>query len=143
MYWSNLIRHFKSHWKQHSLWRWFILPHGRFTSNKYFLFFSSFPFSYFRCSCSRKCHSKNVGIFAKVEKTASPSFTEREKKNQALPLSKLSFVLFCWISVVWLIAINFKYSANPITREFHPVWKIQSITFSFFLNYGLPWMGYP
>ena len=34
------------------------LLHWRFTSNKYFSI--SFPFSRFRCFCSRKCHSKNV-----------------------------------------------------------------------------------
>ena len=59
--WFDLIRHSKPHWKQHSLRRLFILPHCRFASNKYFSI--SFLFSRFRCSCSRKCHSKNVVLW--------------------------------------------------------------------------------
>ena len=38
--------------------------------------------------------------------------------------------LFCWI------ATNFNHSANPIAREFHPVWQMRKITlfFSFILS---------
>ena len=50
----------------------------RFASNKYF--FISFPFSRFRCSCSSKCHSKNVEILVKLEKTAFLSLAERRRK---------------------------------------------------------------
>ena len=83
--WFDLIRHSKSHWKQHSLRREFILLHCRFASNKYFSI--SFPFSRFRCSCSRKCHSKNVELFEKLEKTAFLSLAERRRR-------KLKFNLF-------------------------------------------------
>ena len=39
--------------------------------------------------------------------------------------------------VVCLIATNFNHSANPIAREFHPVWQMRKITlfFSFFLEF--------
>ena len=37
--------------------------------------FISFKFSHFRCSCSRKVHSKDVGLFEKLEKTTFLSFT--------------------------------------------------------------------
>ena len=33
--------------------------------------------------------------------------------------------------VVWLITTNFNHSANPIAREFHPVWQMRKITLSF------------
>ena len=45
------------------------------------------------------------------------------------------FCLFCWISVICLIAINFKHSVNPIAREFHPVWQMPKVTFSFILDF--------
>ena len=76
--WFDLIRHSKSHWKQHSLRMGFILQHCWFASNKYFSI--SFPFSPFRCFCSRKCHSKNVELLGKLEKTAFLSLAERRKK---------------------------------------------------------------
>ena len=68
------------------------------------------------------------------EKTAFLSLAEKEEENRVLPLSKSSF---CWISVVCLIATNFKHSANPIAREFHPVWQMRKTTlfFSFFLEF--------
>ena len=59
--WFDLIRHSKSHWKQHSLRMGFIFIHCRFTINKYF--FIPFPFSRFRCSCSRKCHPRKFKIW--------------------------------------------------------------------------------
>ena len=40
----DLIRHSKSHWKRHWLWKIFILPHCWFTSNKYFSFSFHFHF---------------------------------------------------------------------------------------------------
>ena len=57
----------------------------RFASNKYFSI--SFPFSRFRCFCSRKCHSKNAEILGKLEKTAFLSLAERRRR-------KLKFNLF-------------------------------------------------
>ena len=66
------------HWKQHSLRRTCIFLHCILASNKYFSI--SFPFSCFRCSCSRKCHSKNVEILEKLEKTAFLSLSERRRK---------------------------------------------------------------
>ena len=60
----------------------------------------------------------------------------KKKEDQVLLLSKSSFVLFCWISVVCLIATNFNHSANPIAREFHPVWQMRKITL-FFLSFFL------
>ena len=71
--WFDLTRHSKSHWKQHSVWRRFISIHCRFASNKYFSI--SFPFSRFRCSCSRKIHSKMVEIC--VTQYNSSSFIKR------------------------------------------------------------------
>ena len=56
--WFNLIRHSKSHWKQYSLQRIFILQHCRFTRNQYFSI--SFSFSCYRCFCSRRIHSRKV-----------------------------------------------------------------------------------
>ena len=76
--WFDLIRHSKSHWKQHSVRKIFIWIHCRFASNKYFSI--SFPFSHFRCSCSRECHSKKVEILEKLEKTAFLSLAERRRK---------------------------------------------------------------
>ena len=89
--------------------------------------------SCFRCSCSRKYHSKYVErmgwemlLFHFMIK---PHFSHslKEEENQVLSLSKSLFV--------WLIATNFNHSANPIAREFHPVWQMRKITlfFSFFL----------
>ena len=52
--------------------------------------FISFPFSRFRCSCSRKSHSRNVVYFVKLEKTAFLSLAERRKKIE---------FCHCWISV--------------------------------------------
>ena len=63
----------------------FIWMHCRFASNKYFS--TSFPFSRFRCFCSRKCHSKNVEKLEKLEKTAFLSLAERRRR-------KLKFNLF-------------------------------------------------
>ena len=83
--WFDLIRHSKSHWKQHSLRTIFIFIHCWFASNKYFSI--SFPFSRFRCSCSRKYHSKNVVLLEKLEKTAFLSLTKRRRR-------KLKFNLF-------------------------------------------------
>ena len=62
-----------------------IFVHCRFASNKYFSI--PFPFSRFRCFCSRKCHSKNVEILEKLEKTAFLSLAERRRR-------KLKFNLF-------------------------------------------------
>ena len=95
----------------------------------------SFSFSRFRCSCSWTSHSKNVGLFVKLEKTAFLSLAEKEEDNRVLLFSKSSFVLFCWISIVCLIATNFNHSANPIAREFYPVWQMQKITL-FFLSFS-------
>ena len=83
--WFDLTRHSKYHWKQHSLRKLFILLHCWFTSNKYFSI--SFPFSRFRCFCSRKCHSKNTEILGRLEKTAFLSLAERRRR-------KLKFNLF-------------------------------------------------
>ena len=83
--WFDLIRHSKSHWKQHSLRMGFILLHCWFASNKYFSI--SFPFSRFRCFCSWKCHSRNVEILEKLEKTAFHSLVKRRRR-------KLKFNLF-------------------------------------------------
>ena len=101
---------FSSFNKQHSLWRKFIFLHCRFASNKYFSI--SFPFSRFRCSCSRKSHSKNVELFEKLEKTAFLSLAERRRRKSSSVVVEI---------VVCLIATNFNHSANPIAREFHPV----------------------
>ena len=49
--------------------------------------FHFFSFSRFRCSCSRKCHSRNVKLFEKLEKTAFLSLAERRRR-------KLKFNLF-------------------------------------------------
>ena len=83
--WFDLIRHSKSHWKQHSLRRKFIWKYCWFAINKYFSI--SFPFSRFRCSCSRESHSKNAEILEKLEKTAFLSLAERRRR-------KLKFNLF-------------------------------------------------
>ena len=45
--------------------------------------FISFPFSHFRCSCSRKIHSKKVMVFEKLEKTAFLSLAERRKEKSS------------------------------------------------------------
>ena len=63
----------------------FILLHCQFASNKYFS--TSFPFSRFRCSCSREIHSKKVEILEKLEKTVFLSLAERRRR-------KLKFNLF-------------------------------------------------
>ena len=55
-----------------------IFIHCRFKINKYFSI--SFPFSRFRCSRSRKCHSKNAEKMGKLEKTAFLSLAERRRK---------------------------------------------------------------
>ena len=83
--WFDLTRHSKSHWKQYSLRKRFIFLHCRFAINKYFPI--SFPFSRFRCFCSRKCHSKKVEKMKKLEKTAFLSLAERRRR-------KLKFNLF-------------------------------------------------
>ena len=83
--WFDLIRHSKSHWKQHSLRNMVIWIHCRFASNKYFSI--SFPFSRFRCFCSREIHSKNGVLLVKLEKTAFLSLAERRRR-------KLKFNLF-------------------------------------------------
>ena len=56
----------------------FIWLYCRFASNKYFSI--SFPFSRFRCFCSRKCHSKNAERLGRLEKTAFLSLAERRRK---------------------------------------------------------------
>ena len=129
--WFDLIwlnRHSKSHWKQHSLWKWIILLHCRFASNKYFSI--SFSFSRFRCSCSRKSHSKNAERMGwKLKKTAFLSLAERRRRKSSSAVVEI---------VVCLIATNFNHSANPIAREFHPVWQMRKITLffhSFFLEF--------
>ena len=78
--WFDLTRHSKSHWKQHSLWRRIIWIHCWFTSNKYFSI--SFPFSRFRCLCSRKSHSRNVEIFEKLEKPTFLSLAENNNNKK-------------------------------------------------------------
>ena len=78
--WFDLTRHSKSHWKQHSLWTWIIWTYCWFASNKYFSI--SFPFSRFRCSCSRKCYSRNTEMVGlKLEKTAFLSLSERRRRK--------------------------------------------------------------
>ena len=80
--WFDLIRHSKSHWKQHSLWKRFIWIHCWFASNKYFSI--SFPFSRFRCSCSRKIHPRKAKRMGwKLEKTAFLSLAERRRKSSS------------------------------------------------------------
>ena len=120
--WFDLNRHSKSHWKQHLLWKWIIWIHCWFAINKYF--FISFSFSRFRCSCSRKSHSRNAERMEwKLEKTAFLSLAERRRKSSSVVVEiVVYFVLICWIFVVCLIATNFNHSANPIAGEFHPVW---------------------
>ena len=129
--WFDLTRHSKSHWKHHSLWRKFILLDCRFASNKYFSI--SFPFSRFRCSCSRKSHSRNAEKMGwKLEKTAFLSLAERRRRKSSSVVVEI---------VVCLIATNFNHSANPIAREFHPVWQMRKITlfsYSFFLSRIFP-----
>ena len=92
--WFDLIweiRHSKSHWKQHSLWRKFIFLHCRFTSNKYF--FISFPFFLIcRCNCSWKLYSK-VGTNIYVDIKAYPhSLTQRR-----------GIILFQWCCIFYCI----------------------------------------
>ena len=123
--WFDLIRHSKSHWKQHSLWRRIILLYCWFASNKYFSI--SFPFSRFRCSCSRKSHSGKVVLFEKLEKTAFLSLAGRRRRKSSSAVVEI---------FVCLIATNFNHSANPIAREFHPVWQMRKITL-FFLSFFL------
>ena len=77
--WFDLIRHSKSHWKQHSLRKGFIFLHYWFASNKYFSI--SLSFSRFRCFCSWKCHSKKVESLGKLEKTAFLSLVERRRRR--------------------------------------------------------------
>ena len=83
--WFDMIRHSKSHWKQHSIRSKVIWIHCWFASNKYFSI--SFPFSRFRCFCFREIHSKKVEILVKLEKTAFLSLAERRRR-------KLKFNLF-------------------------------------------------
>ena len=63
--------------------------------------FISFPFSRFRCFCSRKFHSKNVELFEKLEKTAFLSLAKRrkEKSNSVVVEIVFCFVLlnFCYL----------------------------------------------
>ena len=57
-----------------------------------------FPFSRFRCFCSRKSHSKNVEIFEKLEKTAFLLLAERRRKLSSIVVEiVVCFVLlnFC------------------------------------------------
>ena len=117
--WFDLIRHSKSHWKQHSLWKIFILLHCRFASNKYFSI--PFPFSRFRCSCSRKSHSRKVEDFNRKKRkillfhflrNPSLSLAERRKRKSSLSLSKSLFVFLCCLSVICLITV--KITIQPI-----------------------------
>ena len=79
-------------------------------------------FSRFRCSCSRKSHSRNVEIFEKLDKTAFLSLAGRRRRKSSSVVVEI---------VVCLIATNFNHSANPIAREFHPVWQMRKITLFF------------
>ena len=117
--WYDMIRHSKSHWKQHSLWKIFILLHCRFASNKYFSI--SFPFSRFRCSCSRKSHSRKVEDFNRKKRkillfhflrNPSLSLAERRKRKSSLSLSKSLFVFLCCLSVICLLTV--KITIQPI-----------------------------
>ena len=92
--------------------------------------FHSIPFScsLSRCSYSRNSHSKKVEIFVKLEKTAFLLLIERRRKSSSVIVE---------IVVCCLIATNFNHSANPIEREFHPVWQMRKITllFLFFIEF--------
>ena len=90
-------RHSKSHREQYSLWKWFISQHCWFAINKYFSI--SFSFSPFRCSCSRKSHSRNVEIFEKLEKPTFLSLAEI-----IIIIRKLSSIVV--EIVVWLQPIS-------------------------------------
>ena len=138
--WFDLTRHSKSHWKQHSVWRRFILLNCWFASNKYFSI--SFSFSHFRCSCSCKSHSSKASVFVKLENTAFLSLAER------IIIKSSSAVVE--IVIVWLQPIS---TIRPIqSREsFIQFDKCEKSHFSFihsfssFTNnweYGLPWAGY-
>ena len=68
---------------------------------------STFPFHFhfiftFRCFCSWKCHSKNVEIFVKLNKTAFLSLAERRRKSRYVVVE----------FVVSLFAVNSNHSAN-------------------------------
>ena len=52
------------------------------------------------------------------EKTSFLSLAERRRKSSSVVVE----------IVVCLIATNFNHSANPIAREFHPVWQMRKIT---------------
>ena len=142
--WFDLIRHSKSHWKQHSLWIWIIFWHCWFASNKYFSI--SFSFSRFRCSCSRKSHSRNAEsnkmAVLKLEKTAFLSLAERRKENRVLPLSK-SWLFDCNQFQPFGQSNREGVSSSLTNAKNHTFLFIHS--FSSFTNnweYGLPWAGY-
>ena len=135
MIWFDLNRHSKSHWKQYSLRKWIIYIHCWFASNKYF--FISFSFSRFRCSCSRKLHSRNAERMEwKLEKTTFLSLAEKRRRESS---SIVVEIVICsvWIFIVCLITINFNHSSNPIAREFYPVWQMRKVIlfFLFFLEF--------
>ena len=60
----------------------------------------SFPFSRFRCSCSRNCHSRNAEMVGlKLEKTAFLSLAERRRKSSSAVVE----------IVVCFVLLNFRY----------------------------------
>ena len=87
----------------------------RATSTFYFI---SFPFSRLRCSCSRKCHSKNVDKIEKLEKLHfSPSQKENtiristlySRKYGKCDIGKYDLIWFdlIWFDLIWFDLIWF------------------------------------
>ena len=75
---------------------------------------------------SKKSFEKSRIIWETRENRISLARWKRNKKIE-----------FCRCRNRCLIAANFNHSANPIAREFHPVWQMRKITlfFSFFLDF--------
>ena len=123
--WFDLTRHSKSHWKQHSLRKGFILLHCRFASNKYFSI--SFPFSRFRCSCSRKSHSRNAERMGwKLEKTTFLSLAERIENNSIV------IVIAHWV----FVGLTFCYMSKDTYLTYNKtILKVDSYNFNSLLTY--------
>ena len=129
--WIELNRHSKSHWKQHSLWRWILLFHCWFASNKYFSVSS--PFSRFRCSCSRKSHSKYAESNKKgwrLMKTVFLLLAERRRRKSSSTVVEIYYLFWLQpksntqpiqlqIFTLFFLSFLFKFHQLLQTYKFH------------------------